>query len=397
MAGLREFTGDGLFTAYSDEPSWQLAHDLLRPVFTREAMLRYHPVMLAAASELFDSWDAREAPVDVSADMTKRTLETISRAAFSLDFGSFNRQDPHPFVPAMVAALQASQRKGVLTTMPGSGMLARRIDRRNAHHQQYVDSLIDGIIAARRQDYVLDGQDHDDRDLLGIMLSTAHPESEQLLTDRNIRYQILTFLVAGHETTSGALSFALYYLSRNPGVLAGAQAECDAILGTDPDAEPTFGRVPKFRHLRRVLDEALRLWPTAPAFTRTPNTDTVIGGRYLMRTQDWATVILPLIHRDPSVLGEDAGEFRPDRSLPESSRGRPPHSYKPFGTGERACIGRQFALHEAVLVLARLLHRYDITGDPGYELAISERLTLMPRGFEIALARRTPVTVGQAG
>lgn len=123
----------------------------------------------------------------------------------------------------------------------------------------------------------------------------------------------------------------------------------------------------------------------------------MIGGRYLMRTQDWATVILPLIHRDPSVLGEDAGEFRPDRSLPESSRGRPPHSYKPFGTGERACIGRQFALHEAVLVLARLLHRYDITGDPGYELAISERLTLMPRGFEIALARRTPVTVGQAG
>lgn len=150
MAGLREFAGDGLFTAYSDEPSWQLAHDLLRPAFTREAMLRYHPVMLAAASELFDSWDAREAPVDVSADMTKRTLETISRAAFSLDFGSFNRQDPHPFVPAMVAALQASQRKGVLNTMPGSGLLARRIDRRNAHHRQYVDSLIDGIIAARR-------------------------------------------------------------------------------------------------------------------------------------------------------------------------------------------------------------------------------------------------------
>jgi unspecific monooxygenase len=388
IVALREFAGDGLFTAYSDEPSWQLAHDLLRPAFTREAMQRYHPIMLEAASELFDSWDGRQGPVDVSADMTKLTLETISRAAFSRDFGSFTRQDRHPFVPAMVAALRAGQRKGVLNAMPGSGLLARRINRRNAHHQLYVDSLIDDLIAQRRQDDELD-----DRDLLGIMLSTAHPESGQRLSDRNIRYQILTFLVAGHETTSGALSFALYYLSRDPGVLAEAQAETDAILGTDPDAEPTFEQVPKFRHIRRVIDEALRLWPTAPAFTRSPNADTMIGGRYRMRTQDWATVILPLIHRDLSVWGEDAGEFRPDRFLPESSRGRPPHSYKPFGTGERACIGRQFALHEAVLVLARLLHRYDISGNPDYELAITERLTLMPRGFEMTLARRVPAAV----
>ena len=131
---LREFAGDGLFTAYSDEPSWQLAHDLLRPAFTRAAMLRYHPIMLAAASELFDSWDAREGPVDVSTDMTKLTLETISRAAFSRDLGSFTHMDPNPFVPAMVAALRAGQRKGVFNAMPGSDLLARRLDRRNAHY-----------------------------------------------------------------------------------------------------------------------------------------------------------------------------------------------------------------------------------------------------------------------
>jgi unspecific monooxygenase len=103
-----------------------------------------------------------------------------------------------------------------------------------------------------------------------------------------------------------------------------------------------------------------------------------------------ATVLLPLVHRDPSVWGEDAGEFRPDRFLPASTRARAPNSYLPFGTGERACIGRQFALHEAVLVLARLLHRYDLSADPGYQLAVSERLTLMPRGFELTLTRRTP-------
>src|ERR1035437_3943544 len=111
-------------------------------------------------------------------------------------------------------------------------------------------------------------------------------------------------------------------------------------------------------------DEALRLWPTALAFTRSPNVDTVIGDRYRMRPQDWAIILIPFIARDPSAWGEDAEEFRPDRFLPESSRRRAPRSYKPFGTGERACIGRKLALHEAVLVLARLLHRYDITGDP---------------------------------
>ena len=90
------------------------------------------------------------------------------------------------------------------------------------------------------------------------------------------------------------------------------------------------------------------------------------------------------------MWGEDAQEFRPTRFLPENSRGQEPHSYEPFGPGERACIGQQFALHAAVLVPARILHRCDLTEDSEYELAISERLTLMPKGFEVVLARRTP-------
>jgi unspecific monooxygenase len=385
LAALREFVGDGLFTAYDEEPSWQLAHDLLRPAFTKAAMQRYHLVMLAAAAELVESWDARSGPVDVSADMTRLTMETISRTAFSHDFGSFSRSEPHPFIPAMVAALRAGQRKGSFNAMPGAGLLARRINRRNAPHQAYVDSMIDGIIAQRRV-----SGDLDDRDLLGIMLTTGHPDTGERLDDRNIRFQILTFLVAGHETTSGALSFALYYLSRHPDVLAAAQAETDQILGRDRDAEPTFEQVAKFRAVRRVLDESLRLWPTAPAFTRTPREDTVLGGRHRMTPDDWALVLIPLVHRDPQAWGPDADEFRPDRFLPDEARGRAPHSYKPFGTGERACIGRQFALHEAVLVLVRLLHRYDLAGDPAYELEVSERLTLMPRGFELQLSPRTP-------
>jgi cytochrome P450 len=387
LEALREFAGAGLFTAYNDETDWALAHDLLRPAFTRDAMRRYHPVMLKAARELFDQWDVAEGPVDVSADMTKLTMETISRTSFSQDFGSFSRSEPHPFIPAMIAALRAGQRKGSLNAMPGAAVMAKRIDKRNAHHQAYVDELLDDIISTRRA-----SAEVDDRDLLGIMLHTPHPETGARLDDLNIRHQILTFLVAGHETTSGALSFALYYLSRDPGLLARAHDEVDRILGPDRDVEPTFEQVPKFRFLRRVLDEGLRLWPTAPAYARSPRETTTLSTGHVMRPQDWALVLLPAVHRDRSVWGETADDFDPDRFLPENSRGRPTQTYKPFGTGERSCIGRQFALHEAVLVLARMLHRYELTHDPDYELSITERLTLMPEGFGLGLTLRTPST-----
>lgn len=393
LEALRDFAGDGLFTAYNDETNWHLAHDLLRPAFTREAMQRYHPTMLQTIGELFAMWDSHDGPVDVAQGMTKLTMETLSRAAFSHDFGSFTEEEPHPFIPAMISALSTGQRIGSLNAMPGAKMFANRLRSRNAAHQEYVDGMLDGIIADRRA-----AGDVDDRDLLGLMLGTGHPETGERLDDLNIRHQILTFLVAGHETTSGALSFALYYLSRHPDVLAQAQAETDAILGADPDAGPTFEQVPKFRYIRRVLDESLRLWPTAPAFTRSPREELTLTTGHRMRPEDWAIIILPMVHRDPEVWGDDADLFDPDRFTPERSRGRAPHVYKPFGTGERSCIGRQFALHESVLALARLLHRYDLTGDPGYDLRITERLTLMPEGFELTLARRVPApTLSPAG
>ncbi|MDP3969343.1 MAG: cytochrome P450 [Nocardioides sp.] len=386
VVALRDYAGDGLFTAYRHEPAWQLAHDLLMPAFTRPAMERYHQVFVQATHELLDSWDQADGPVDVAAGMTKLTMESISRAAFSRDFGSFTTDEPHPFVAAMVAALRGGQRQGVLEAMPGGQRAIRRLKARNAHHLAYVEELLDEVISTRRRD------GGDQQDLLGIMLEQAHPETGERLSDTAIRYQMLTFLVAGHETTSGALSFALHYLTRDPAALARAQAETDEVLGPDPDAVPTFEQVPKFRYLRRCLDEGLRLWPTVPGFARTPREPTTLSTGHRMRPGDWALVLLPLVHRDPEVWGEDADVFDPDRFLPERSRGRPAHSYKPFGTGERACIGRQFALHEALLVLAMLLHRYDLRPDSSYELQIEERLTLMPEHLRVDLTPRVPTS-----
>ncbi|MXP19929.1 cytochrome P450 [Gordonia sp. HNM0687] len=386
ITALRQYAGDGLFTAQNDEPNWQLAHELLMPAFTKSAMQSYHPIMLATTDELFDYWQRQSGPVDVTQSMTKLTMETLSRAAFSHDFGSFTSAQPHPFVGAMIRALETGRRKGGLRTAPGGSLLGRFIDRRNAGEQTYVDEMLDALIAER-------SGSADDHDLLGIMLNASHPETGERLSPLNIRYQILTFLVAGHETTSGALSFTLYYLSRNPHCLAEARREADEILGDDPDAVPTFEQIPKFRYIRRCLDEALRIWPTVPGFARAPREETMVGGKYPMRPEDWAVIVLGLVHRDPSVW--DAPDvYDPDRFLPANVKKRPAHSYKPFGAGLRACIGRQFALHESVLVLARILHRYELSGDPDYELAVDERLTMVPRGFQLNLQpRRHPAVV----
>ncbi|MDE9366138.1 cytochrome P450 [Luteipulveratus sp. YIM 133132] len=385
LVALRESAGDGLFTAYSDEPSWSLAHDLLRPAFTKEAMRRYHDVMNAVCDELITYWDAQDGPVDVSPALTKMTLETIGRTSFSTTFDSFASAQEHPFVTAMVQSLRRGQRRGALAALPGGSLLLRRGAKAFEQHRAYVATTLDGIVRSRIAD-----ADSSTSDLLGLMLHSAHEQSGERLDPVNIRFQINTFLVAGHETTSGALSFALHFMTRDPAVLARAQAEVDAVLGSDPTAVPAYEQVAKLRYVRRCLDEALRLWPTAPAFTRGPRTSTVLGGRYPMRSDDWATVLIPAVHRDPQVWGEAAETYDPDHFLPARVRARPAHTYFPFGVGERACIGRQFALHEAVLVLARLLHRYDMTPDPDYELEVSERLTLMPVAFRLGLSRRTP-------
>lgn len=394
LVQLRDFVGDALFTARDEEQNWHTAHGILTPAFSKNAMRGYHDTMLETAAEMFEVWDHVDGPIDVTADMTKLTMETISRCAFSRDFGSFTSRERHPFVDAMVAALMTGMRKSSVDSIPGGKQMARRIDAENAEYRAYVDSLVDEMVVERRAS----GERHDD--LLDRMLYQTHPDSGAALDDQNIREQILTFLVAGHETTSGALSFVLYYLSRDPEVLATAQAETDALLGDDPDAEPTFEQVPRFRHLRRCLDEALRLWPTAPAFARSPRETTTIGAgtdhEAVMTPDDWALIVLPMVHRDEAAWGPTAGQFDPDRFLPENSRGRMKNIYKPFGTGERACIGRQFALHEAILVLARLLHRYDIAGEPDYDLAIDERLTIVPKGFRLTLTPRTPGVPGTA-
>ncbi|MGB3770616.1 MAG: cytochrome P450 [Rhodococcus sp. (in: high G+C Gram-positive bacteria)] len=378
VEALRSIGGDGLFTAYSDEPNWRKAHDLLRPAFTQQAMRGYHDIMVDVADHLVRHWTTRRR-VDVSSDMTKLTLETIGRTAFSYSFDSFTRPRTHPFVEAMVRTLSHNQRRALFSIPIVGDWWFRKRDRQNELDKSYMRDLLDDIVRARRA-----GRTRGDGDLLDIMLDAARGADPNALDEVNIRHQILTFLIAGHETTSGALSFALYYLSRDPALWEQAKAEVDHVWGTD---SPTFEQVGKLRLVRRVLDEALRLWPTAPGFAREARQDTTIGNGHPMRAGDWVIVLIPGLHRDPKFW-PDPEAFDPDRFLSVGVKARSPHAYKPWGTGERACIGRQFASHEAVLVLGTILQKFDVAPDPEYDLVIDERLTLMPKGFELQVSPR---------
>ena len=217
------------------------------------------------------------------------------------------------------------------------------------------------------------------------------------LSDENIRYQMVTFLAAGHETTSGLLSFALFQLLTNPATMAAARAEVDRVLGADA---PRGEDLADLRFIEQVLMETLRLWPTAPAFGLAARDDTVLGGRYAITTTDTILVLLPVLHRDPAVWPEPEA-FRPERFAPAAIAARPANAWKPFGNGQRGCIGRGFALQEAVLVMAMILQRFDLEmADPAYRLEVVETLTMKPRGFfmrarrrQAPTRRRTPGTV----
>ncbi|HET9926782.1 MAG TPA: cytochrome P450, partial [Methylomirabilota bacterium] len=388
---LRAFAGDGLFTAYTQEPNWSRAHHILLPNFGQKAMQGYHPMMVDIAEQLALKWERLNADdeVDVTHDMTSLTLDTIGLCGFGYRFNSFYRDANHPFVGAMIGALGASMETRGL---PLESLIKKDRERQLRADIHYMNEMVDRIIQERRegQERRAGGDDPAAKpDLLSCMLSGVDRKSGERLDDLNIRYQVITFLIAGHETTSGLLSFATYFLLQNPAVLARAYEEVDRILGNDPSVAPTYAQVNQLTYIGQVLKESLRLWPTAPVFALSPYKDTTIGGMYKMKKPYQIVVLAPMLHRDPAIWGERADVFDPDHFTREAESRRPTNAYKPFGNGQRACIGRQFALQEATLVLGMMLQRFRLLDHTRYRLALKETLTVKPDGFRIRIRRRT--------
>lgn len=204
----------------------------------------------------------------------------------------------------------------------------------------------------------------------------------------NIVDQAITFLAAGTDTTAGLLSFALYFLARDAQLLHAIQDDVDQTI--EGDRIP-FEDVPRLRSIRRVLDETLRLWPVAPGYFRIAKADQTLAG-YSISRGDVAFVLTLGVHRDQTTWGSDADEFDPQRFAPGSKK-HPDRVYKPFGTGPRSCIGRQFALHEATLALAAIVRNFDPCfaqqeGDAAPELRVDEMLTLKPHDLKLTMRPR---------
>jgi cytochrome P450 / NADPH-cytochrome P450 reductase len=381
---VRSIAGDGLFTADTTEPNWSKAHNILLQPFGNRAMQSYHPSMVDIAEQLVKKWERLNADeeIDVVHDMTALTLDTIGLCGFDYRFNSFYRRDYHPFVESLVRSLETIM---MIRGLPLENLWMQKRRRDLAGDAAFMNKMVDEIVAERRKNTDATA---DKKDMLAAMMTGVDRATGEQLDDVNIRYQINTFLIAGHETTSGLLSCTLYALLKHPDVLKKAYEEVDRVLGPDVNVRPTYQQVTQLTYITQVLKEALRLWPPAPAYGISPLTDETIGGKYKLKKNTFITVLVLALHRDPSVWGPNPDAFDPENFSREAEAARPVNAWKPFGNGQRACIGRGFAMHEAALAIGVILQRFKLIDVDRYQMHLKETLTIKPDGFKIKVRPR---------
>ncbi|MFG2124619.1 cytochrome P450, partial [Streptomyces sp. NPDC048710] len=244
---VRDFAGAGLFTAHQHEEEWGMAHRILLPAFSQRAMKAYFGQMLEIAQNLAGKWERKEGQsVNITDDYTRLTLDTIALSGFGYRFDSFEKEELHPFLNALLGALVESLRRS--QELPMMTKLRKADAKKYGENVQLMQELVESVIRERRE-----GKGGGEEDLLGLMLEATDPETGKLLYDDNVRDQVLTFLIAGHETTSGLLSFATYSLMRNPHVLAQAYAEVDRLM--PGDTVPDYDTIMQLDVIPRILDE----------------------------------------------------------------------------------------------------------------------------------------------
>jgi cytochrome P450 / NADPH-cytochrome P450 reductase len=381
---VRAVAGDGLFTADTTEPNWGKAHNILLQPFGNRAMQSYHPSMVDIAEQLVKKWERLngDEEIDVVHDMTALTLDTIGLCGFDYRFNSFYRRDYHPFVESLVRSLETIM---MIRGLPMENLWMQKRRRDLAGDVAFMNKMVDEIVAERRKNAeAAEGK----KDMLGAMMTGVDRATGEQLDDVNIRYQINTFLIAGHETTSGLLSATIYALLKHPEVLRKAYEEVDRVLGPDMDIKPTYQQVTQLTYITQILKESLRLWPPAPAYGISPLKDETIGGKYKLKKNTFVTVLVLALHRDPSVWGPNPDAFDPENFSREAEAARPVNAWKPFGNGQRACIGRGFAMHESALAIGMILQRFKLLDHHRYQMHLKETLTIKPDGFKIKVRPR---------
>lgn len=378
---------DGLFTAYSDEPNWGIAHRILIPAFGPLSIRNMFDDMHDMATQLAMKL-ARAGPdyvMDAADDFTRLTLDTIALCSMDFRFNSFYTDKLHPFVAAMAAFLSESSARGSRPAMIAP--LYRAKNKKYFEDIEVMRGTANEVIQHRRT------HPSDRKDLLNSMLNGVDSKTGGKLDDSCVISNLITFMIAGHETTSGTLTFAFYELLNHAEAYEKAQKEVDDVIGKNP---VTVDHLSKLKYLNAILRETLRLHGPVGSLPLTPLEDTVIGDKYAIGKGETVMVILQRLHEDPNVWGDDALEWKPERMVDEKFNALPKNAWRPFGNGARACIGRPFAWQEAVLVLAMLLQNFNFQMDnPSYTLAIKQTGTIKPKDFYMRASLRHGYTATQ--
>ncbi|HVE86572.1 MAG TPA: cytochrome P450 [Myxococcales bacterium] len=367
---------DGLGLVTSEGDLWIRQRRMAQPLFHRQKLGALGAVMAEEAARAAERWSAHARsgrPFNVIPELMKLTLQSASRTLFGVEL-EHSAARVGPAVDAARSYLTWRAKFAFLPRwFPGPGSLRFRRARRT------LDGVVYGLIAQRRREGA-QGR----ADLLSLFLQATDADTGATMDDRQVRDEVMTLLMAGHESTAVTLSWVFLLLGRHPDVQRKAREELDAALG---GRAPSAEDVPKLAFLRMVIDETLRLYPPVWGMSRQAVEDVVVDGVRIPRGEhvmlmQWA------VHRDPAVW-DAPDEFRPERFAPAAAEGRSRGAYFPFGAGPRSCIGNHFALMEAMLVTATALQRYELHVAEDHPAALDPQISLrLAGGVWITLRER---------
>ena len=357
--------GNGLLT--SSGADWKRQRRMLAPIFSPRNVQSFGPLMVDCAAALADRLH-NGAGVDMADAMMHTTLDIIARSMFGADV-----ETDVSAVGAAMDAYQHTVRPGVADLLGLPDWFPRPGAAKGRAALAAMDAIINDLIARRRK-AIAQGQPAGS-DMLGLLLAARDDEGDGSgLNDAEIRDQMATFFLAGHETTATALSWCWYLLAHDEKVEARLHAELDAAL---PGRDPVWSDIDKLPYARMVIEEAMRLYPPAHSTSRIALADDHVGD---VRIKAGTAVIISpwLMHRH-KLFWKNPERFDPENFSPEASAERPRFVYLPFGAGPRICIGMGFAMAEAILILATLARRFRFRLLPGAVVTPVAKITLRPQ------------------
>lgn len=364
----RPLIGDGLLL--SEGEFWLRQRRLAQPAFHRGRIALYGKTMTDLTAKALNRWKDG-ATIDVHAEMMQLTRSIVSRCLFGSDLEPGDEEIEH-IIDGLVKDFSKLTDSPVLIPLfvPTPTNLRFRKDKAK------LDDLIFRFIKRRRRQ----GQDHDD---LLFMLLTAQDEDGSRMTDRQVRDEVMTLFLAGHETTASALTWAVYLLAEHPEAARRLTDEVDRVVG---DRAPTSDHVPQLTYTEAVLKEAMRLYPAAWLMGREVVTPCEIRGYTIPK--GWNLLISQwVIHRD-SRWFQSPDQFLPERWESEETKNLPSCAFMPFGAGPRQCIGRHFAMMEGVIILASLAQRFDLIRDRSQPVVPVPLVSIRPKGGLPVTVRR---------